>query len=338
MLLAGPRHVSDSIPPIAPHWLLLALLLLAGPAGARTLSVGPEQPFPRPSAAARAAEDGDTVLIEPGEYYDCAIWNRNRLVIAGTGPGVVISDTTCLGKALFVVTGDDVTIRDLTLTRARVPDGNGAGIRLEGQDLTLERVRFVNNQVGLLAGAAGAGAIRLSNCGFESGGEGGQRPLFAVRVGGVDLLRIAASTFKGVKGGQIATEASRTELAGNHIATGTGEAPAVAVLASGGDLLMDDNLLSLGPNAPRLAAAVLATGQGTPELRRNRLTNTTGQAASLLLNWTGTDPVLQDNEVGPDDVVLSTDGLWRHRASLAYHGTKDGIRAFAGRIKRRIGF
>ena len=55
------------------RWLLLGLLLLPGPAGARTLSVGPQQPFPLPSAAARAAQDGDTVLIEPGEYYDCAV-------------------------------------------------------------------------------------------------------------------------------------------------------------------------------------------------------------------------------------------------------------------------
>jgi hypothetical protein len=39
---------------------------------------------------------------------------------------------TCQGEALFVITGDDATVRDLTLARA--PDGNGAGIRMEGQD------------------------------------------------------------------------------------------------------------------------------------------------------------------------------------------------------------
>ena len=156
-------------------------------------------------------------------------------------------------------------------------------------------------------------------------------------AGAVGLLRIEGSTFTGVKGGQISTGATRTELAGNQIATGTGEAPAVAVLARGGDLLMEDNLLSIGPNAPRLAAAVLATGQGTPKLRRNRLENATGQTAALLLDWTGTDPVVEGNQVGPGDVALSTSGLWRHRASDAYHGTKDAARAFAGRMKRWLG-
>ena len=158
------------------RYLLLPLVLLSGAAAARTLSVGPNQPFLLPSAAAHAAQDGDTVLIEPGEYYDCAVWTQNHLVIAGARPGVVITDTTCQGKALFVVTGDDTTIRDLTLARARVPDRNGAGIREEGQGLILRRVQFVDNQVGLLNGSAGAGEITISDCGFEGGGIGGERP------------------------------------------------------------------------------------------------------------------------------------------------------------------
>jgi hypothetical protein len=316
--------------------LLLAPLLPDDPAAARTLAVGPQQPFPVPSAAARAAQDGDVVLIEPGEYYDCAVWTQDHLVIAGAGPGVVITDSTCQGKAVFVVTGHDTTIRDLTLARARVPDRNGAGIRQEGQDLTLQRVRFVNNEVGLMDGAAGAGAIRISGCTFEAGGIGGDRPSFAVLVGAVSLLRIEGSTFKGVKGGQMNTAAARTELAGNQIDTGTGEQPAVAVLSSGGHLVMQDNLLSIGPNAPRLAAAVLVTGDDAPELRRNRLLNTTGRPAALLLDWTSQNPVLQDNVVGRGDAVLSTDEVWRHRASVLYHGAKDEAHAVAGQVKRGL--
>jgi hypothetical protein len=319
-----------------PRRLLLALLLLSAPAGARTLSVGPDQPFPRPSDAAHVAQDGDTVLIEPGEYYDCAVWTQNHLVIAGARPGVVITDTMCQGKAMFVVTGHDATIRDLTMARARVPDRNGAAIRQEGQGLTVERVRFVNNQVALLDGAAGTGEIRISDCRFEGGGVGGERPRFAVLVDAVSLLRIEDSTFKDGKGGQISTSAARTELARNQIDTGTGEEPAVAVLSASGHLVMEDNLLSIGPKAPRLAAAVLVTGQDTPELRRNRLLNATHQPAALLLDWTDKDPVLEGNQVEPSDAELSTSGLWRHRASVMYYGTKDEVRAFAGKVKRGL--
>ena len=302
------------------------------------LSVGPGSALDNPSAAARVVQDGDVVLIEAGEYYDCAIWTASDLTIIGAGPNVTITDTTCQGKALFVVRGDRMTVRNLTLARARVPDGNGAGIRLEGQGLTLERVRFVNNQVGLLAGALGPDAeVRISNCSFEGGGTGGLRPLFAVSVGSSRLLRVENSTFVGIKGGQIRSEADRTELLGNQIATGTGEAPAVAVLATGGDVVMEDNLLTIGPNSPRPPAALLAAGQGTLSLRRNRLINDGDQKVALLLDWTAAEPLLEDNHVEPDDDLWSDRGLWRHRASVAYHGLKDAVRAFAGQTKRWLG-
>ena len=109
-----------------------ALPLAAVPAHARTLEVGPGRPYAQPSEAAAAAKSGDTVAIAAGEYFDCAVWPQSSLVIEGDpGGGTVITDKTCQGKALFVIPGHDVTVRHLTLTRARVPDGNGAGIRAE---------------------------------------------------------------------------------------------------------------------------------------------------------------------------------------------------------------
>jgi hypothetical protein len=314
----------------------VAQILIAVHANADTLTVGPDRQFPSPSEAAHAAHDGDTVRIEPGAYYDCAIWSQNHLTISGTGPGVVITDTTCQGKALFIVAGNDVTITDLTLARARVPDRNGAGIRLEGQGLTLERVRFLNDEVGLLAGAGGASTINISDCDFEDGGVGGQRPTFAVLVGEIKLLRIAHSTFNGVKGGQISTGAALTELLGNRINTGAGEAPAVAVMVAGGGMIAEDNLFSIGPNVPRPATAVLAMGTGPLRMQHNRMENETGQTLTLLLDWTGTDPVVLDNEVSRGDRTLSRSGIWRHRASVAYHSTKDKLHSFAGTIKRGL--
>jgi len=300
--------------------------------------VGEGKEFPVPSAAAAAADSGDRIEIQPGQYFDCATWKANNLEIVGTGPAdqVVITDTTCAGKAIFILTGDNVTVRDVTLARARVPDGNGAGIRLEGDGLTLERVRFSNDQVGLLAGGAGVRTIRIAECQFEAGGRGGDHPLYAVMVAEARLLRIEGSTFKGVLGGQISTAAVRTELAGNHIGAGTGNEPAVAVLSTGGSLVMEDNVFSVGPNAPRVGGAVLAMGDGTLALRRNRLENSTGQSLALLLNWTATEPVVEGNQVGPGDEALSSSGLWRHRAAGAWHGMKDGLHGFAGSVKRGL--
>lgn len=316
---------------------ILALALLPALAAARTLQVGPDQPFPTPSAAARAAQDGDTILIAPGDYYDCTIWRQSGLTIAGSAPGVTITDATCQGKALFVILGNDTAIRDLTLARARVPDRNGAGIRLEGQGLTLRNVRFANNEVGLLAGIPGTGAIRIEACAFEDGGAGGDRPTYAVWVGAAGLLRIEGTSFKRVKGGQIASAASRTELTGNTVETGTGDSPSVAVMATGVALVLEDNRLTIGPIAPRLGAAVVAMGRGVPELRRNTLINTTGQPQALLLNWSGTGPLVGGNQIAPGDKEVSTAGLARHMASVLAHGTIDGVRGFADWVKRGLG-
>ena len=56
-----------------------------------------------------------------------------------------------MGKALLITNGNNITIRNLTLQRARVPDQNGAGIRAQGNNLTIDHVRFLNNQDGILA-------------------------------------------------------------------------------------------------------------------------------------------------------------------------------------------
>ena len=42
----------------------------------------------------------------------------------------------------------------------------------------------------------------------------------------------------------------------------------------------------------------------------------------------------QGNLVEPGDAELSTTGVWQYRASALYHGTKNGVRAVAGQVKR----
>ena len=292
--------------------------------------VGPGQPYDRPSAAIRAAQPGDQVLIDPGEYYDCASWSTPGLTIAGRGPGVVLTDTACQGKAILVVGGPGTTVRALTLARARVPDGNGAGIRLEAPGLTLDGVTFTNDQVGLLSGAAG-GAILVTGCRFEGGGIGGDRPTYAILAGSADQLLVRGSSFTGVQGGAVASSATETMLVGNDI-TQPGTLPAVT---ASGRLTLVGNVFDVGADAAGRRGAVLATGATGPVLRGNRLRHD-GPSMALLLDWSGGTPVLDGNQVPPGDSESSTAGAWRHRASDAAHGAKDGLRAWAGRAKRFI--
>jgi len=315
--------------------LILACVLAAAPAAARTLHAGPGQEYPSPWHAFRSAGDGDTILIEPGEYYECFAFDKNHLTIEGHGPGVVLTDSACHGKALLVLDGEDTTIRNITLARVRVPDGNGAGIRLEGPGLRLENVRFVNDQVGVLAGSVG-GEVHIKDCRFEGGGVGGEQPKYAVLIGQIARLRVEHSVFTGVKGGQIASGADSTELVGNEIATGTGDRPAEAVFAPNGNLLMLDNVITVGPNAPFKQAAVIAWDETGVTLRRNRLVNQTGGPLTFLLDWTSRDPVLNGNQLGPGDSMVGTGGIWRHRASSLYQDGKAQAHAAGSALKQFI--
>ena len=92
---------------------LAAAVSLPAVSRADRLAVGPGQPLKSPSAAATVARPGDTVVIEPGEYFDCAVWTADHLTITGAGAGVVITDKACEGKALFVARGNDITIPTL---------------------------------------------------------------------------------------------------------------------------------------------------------------------------------------------------------------------------------
>ena len=189
---------------------------------ARTLEVGPGKEFAAPSNASTAARDGDRVLIQPGEYFDCATWSANNLVVEGVGGAdkVVITDKSCGGKALFITTGTGITIRNLTLTRARVPDGNGAGIRGEGKDLTVEGVRFINNQNGILAGGSG-GTLIVRNSDFVRNGACEAACAHGIYVGNHALLRVENSRFSDTRQGHsIKSRAARTEVLGTTIADG----------------------------------------------------------------------------------------------------------------------
>ena len=309
---------------------LVAAAVTAAPATARTITVGP------PGAASfadavRTAQDGDTVHLPPGTYYECAVINQRNLVIEGEGAASVLTDTVCEGKAMLVARGNGLTVRNLVLARARVPDANGAGIRLEGQGLTVDRVVFRNDEVGVLAGDGSTIVLRDST--FEGGGRPAPGPTAAVMAGQAALLRVERCTFTGVAGAQIATGARRTEILGSRIAPGS-EAGA-AVQAGGATLSITDTEVALGTVAPPRGAAIVVTA-GSIELRGVRLVNGTGQPATLLLNWTGADAALSGNRVAPGDTEEGTGGVWRHRAGSAARAAWGGARGMAGSAKRAV--
>lgn len=145
-------------------------------AAARTLPVGPGRQFAKPCQAIARAHAGDTIQIDArGKYRgDVCAWSTNRLTIVGVHGRAHIdaAGANSEGKAIWVVAGDDTTIRNVELSGARVPDDNGAGIRQEGAGLTIEHCLFDHNQEGILAGDNPASDIVIDSSVFTANGAG----------------------------------------------------------------------------------------------------------------------------------------------------------------------
>src|SRR4051812_4324726 len=112
----------------------LAALLAASalPSFAATLSVGPGKTYAAPCAAFAAARPNDVVEIAGGVTYSgnvCAISTSNLTIRGVNGrPRIDAAGANAQGKGTWVVTGNNVTVENVEMFGAKVPDQNGAAL------------------------------------------------------------------------------------------------------------------------------------------------------------------------------------------------------------------
>lgn len=220
---------------------------------ARTLRVGPAFEYATPSAAAGAARDGDTIEIASGDYRgDVAVWNASRIRIVGAEPRphIQAEGRDAQGKAIWVVRGDDVTIENVEMSGAHVPDRNGAAIRAEGRNLYLRNVFLHDNENGLLTGASPSSEITIEHCEFarNGGGDGQSHNLY---VGAVAKLTVKQSYLHhAVVGHNLKSRAAISILTDNRLADESdGRASYEADFPNGGQVLLAFNIFQKGPSA-----------------------------------------------------------------------------------------
>jgi hypothetical protein len=306
---------------LALPFLLLALAPLAAPpAAARTLEVGENREFKMPSEAIRVAKDGDRVVIDPGEYFDCAVVFQSKITIEGAKPdgSTVLTDKPCQGKALLVTTGNDITLRNLTLQRARVPDMNGAGIRAEGINLTIERVKFINNQNGILAAPNPTSTITVRESEFLRNGYCSPCA-HGIYVNALTLLRVERSLFADTRQAHhIKSRASRTEIIGVETRDGdSGTASYHIDIPNGGSLVVRDSTMQKGPKAENRTTAIMIGAEGVSQptreiiIENNTMINTGSYQTFMVVNLTATEAMLKNNRLTGRIQPLRGDGKVR---------------------------
>lgn len=148
---------------------------IAAPASAATRSVGPGKTYSTPCKAFAAAQAGDLIEIQAGTYSGdvCAIYKSNLTIRGVNGrPKIDAAGKNALGKGTWVVVGSNITVDNVEMTGAKVPDRNGAALRLEGTNFTLRNSFLHRNENGVLSGQNTASTVVMENNEFGYNGRG----------------------------------------------------------------------------------------------------------------------------------------------------------------------
>lgn len=212
-----------------------AFSLLAGPAWATIITVGPSGQFSTISAAVTAAAAGDDIQVAAGTYTNDFPTVTQPLTIEAAVPGsaVVLQATVPPPNDKgIIVTTSSLTVRGLTIEGAAISDalgGNAAGIRDQSTgagSLVVENSTFRNNQNGILtSGSGNQETVQVIGSSFIDNGSGtGQT--HALYVGDALSLLVSNSVFCGtLEGHDIKSRATSTTVTGSTVfdgATGAG--------------------------------------------------------------------------------------------------------------------
>lgn len=238
---------------LASLWSLAACALCLPAGAAETWIVGPQAPSMTLQEAVRRAADGDTVALMPGEYRgQSAVVVDKRLVIKALAERPVLlggGQPLAEGKGLLVVRGGEVTVENVEFRGARVPDGNGAGIRHDRGKLTVRDCVFLANEIGILTGNDESAQLVVEDSEFGMAPRivGGLHHL--LYVGRIGSFSIRGSRFySGHEGHLLKSRARENRIAYNLIYDGDeGQASYEIDLPNGGMAWIVGNVLGQGP-------------------------------------------------------------------------------------------
>ncbi len=226
------------------------------PAAARILRVGPGRDYETPSAAARDARDGDIVEIDAVTYRgDVAVWRQSDLTLRGVG-GIVRLEAAgqhAQGKGIWVFAGDNITAENIGFFGAKVPNKNGAGIKLQGKGATIRNCVFRGNENGILGGSSvgpvPGNDILIEFSTFEENGQGDGLS-HNIYVGQVNEMTLRFSYSRAAnKGHLVKSRALRTAIVYNRLIDEfAGQSSYVIDLPEGGESYVVGNEIHQGPN------------------------------------------------------------------------------------------
>jgi hypothetical protein len=295
--------------------LALPLLLAPMPLPAQTGGVPYSidgRGFSRLQDAVDAIGEGEgTIRIAPGYHRDCAVQTAGRIAFVATEPGRAIFDgVTCEGKAALVLRGDGARVDGIVFQNMRVPDGNGAGIRLETSDLDIVNAMFRDSEQGILTADDPEGTLTIDRSTFSRLGrcDRGLSCAHSVYTGIYGRVAVTRSRFeKGSGGHYLKTRAAEVDVNDNSFDDTQGKATNYMIdLPSGSVGRISNNLFVQGRDKENYSAfiAVAAEERKNPSrglvIEGNRASLPAGidRRSVFVADWSGEALAIGANELG----------------------------------------
>lgn len=227
----------------------------------RVVRVGPGRQFTHPSQVTGVVS-GDVVEIDAGVYNGPATtWTTSNLTLRGVGGRAHLVAPAIISnlKAIWVTQGANMAVENIEFSGAVVPsEGNGAGIRAEGQDLAICGSYFHDNQDGILGGG---GRLLIEYSEFARNGH--CDPGFScshnmyIDTGTRFTLRYSYSHHARV-GHLVKSRAQENYILYNRLMDeASGNSSYVIDLPNGGLSYVIGNLLQKGPNTSNSATTLI---------------------------------------------------------------------------------
>jgi hypothetical protein len=295
-----------------------ALLLAAGPAMSAQQADAPYtvvetgRVYQRLQDAVNAIGNGSgTIRFGSYHFADCAVQSGGDITYTAAVPGQAVLDgVACQGKAALVLGGRSARIEGMVFANIRVPDKNGAGIRLEHGDLSISQSWFRDSEEGILTGNEEHGAIEIDKTTFTRLGtcEGSGGCAHSIYVGDYGSLRVTRCRFEQGRGGHyLKSRAARVEVLDSSFDDSNGKATNYMIdLPNGATGRIAGNWFVQGRDKENYSAFIAVAAEGRDhssaslDIEGNDARFATGvsRSSTFVADWSGDRLAIGANVLG----------------------------------------
>ena len=274
------------------------------------LTVGIGQQYSTISAAVSASRDGDVLKVQAGTYTNDFATINTKITLEGVGGMVHVQSSggwnTAGDKGLFV-TNTDVKFSNFEFSGATSSSGNGAGIRHQAGNLTVDNSYFHNNENGILASPNDTATVTITNSEFAfNGNPNGGAGTHNIYIGDIAKVTIDNSYFHDITNefNQIKSRAAETVITNTRILDLKGNASYEVDIPNGGKVTLTNNFIQQGTNSNNL----VIVGYGAEGITHTN--NSLTMTGNTIINEIQGRGILVYN---PEGAAVKMDGnkLWK---------------------------